>query len=578
MIKIPNNGKWVQTNRSDIQGNLWSTWNADLQTNKGALRVSPRARLNTATQGCPVAAAQWSVPWVMAGTTIYKGGASPNVAFAADTSTSASTDYTSEGDLQYFAGVLLATAPTRLRKLSDFSGGTWSDVDTITSGFSHKMCHFIKFDRLYYIQSSLINSLDTSLAIADTGDYTLTLREVDAYSMAATDTNVWIVGTSIRDSGGEHTQRAAILQWDGISADVTREYTLPNAYAAIAITIDKERNIPIVMSSSGILYEFNGSGFSEIGRLPFKKHLPFNLNVTTNTRLVHPNGMYYTDRGTVRCLVNNLNGDNSATFEENFPAGVWEWSREHGFVHIQPLSPYAGSVTDYGQNRLSQVGMLIDMNLYSTTAGRDGTYLAGATYFTDASSTASGIFYDNSLDTIQKNGYFVTTKIFSPNILEAWEKVALRFKRLLDSTDKIVLKYRTTEADPTYATITWTSTTTFTTTTNVSAYYDSTLGRGYEVEVLQGKGSGKCAHITAISENGGTYTVTVDETFTGATSGTAKARFQKWIKIDSIDSLTKDYVDIGLNLKTVWVQFKVFMQHTGGDEVYDLVLTHSKTL
>ncbi|MFK5284045.1 hypothetical protein ACI3PL_31150, partial [Lacticaseibacillus paracasei] len=60
-----------------------------------------------------------------------------------------------------------------------------------------------------------------------------------------------------------------------------------------------------------------------------------------------------------------------------------------------------------------------------------------------------------------------------------------------------------------------------------------TANTGAEVEITQGLGSVKCAHIINTSLAGGTWTVTVDETFTSAT-GTSKARFAFWNKMGVI--------------------------------------------
>src|SRR3990167_7292381 len=94
-----------------------------------------------------------------------------------------------------------------------------------------------------------------------------------------------------------------------------------------------------------------------------------------------------------------------------------------------------GSVTDYGQNILKKVGAIIKAKDDNNAAGADGSMLIGAQYLSDATTTKEGIWIDNAIDTIQKFGYLVTTKIFSQNVDDTWQKLFVRLKKLLASTD-----------------------------------------------------------------------------------------------------------------------------------------------
>jgi hypothetical protein len=142
----------------------------------------------------------------------------------------------------------------------------------------------------------------------------------------------------------------------------------------------------------------------------------------------------------------------------------------------------------------------------------------------------------------------------------------------------VLFKYRIKEEEPTYATITWTSTSTFTTTTDVTAYWTS--GVGGEVEVIQGTGSGSCTHITSIVNNAGTYTVTLEEAVTGVT-GTAKARFQKWIKIFPKDTQSTEtswsQFTIGSD-STPRIQLKGCLTWTGDGEFYKFIVNNNEDI
>lgn len=146
------------------------------------------------------------------------------------------------------------------------------------------------------------------------------------------------------------------------------------------------------------------------------------------------------------------------------------------------------------------------------------------------------------------------------------------YKRFKSSSSSIVAKYRCFEEDPVQATITWVNTTSFTTTTDVSAYWNGT-DTGGEVEVLNGTGAGNCAHITSIVNNAGTYTVTLDTTITGVATGTAVARFQKWIKLfPTATGQVKQYTQMAMNANDVRVQIKLCFTFYGDDEFLKMAL------
>lgn len=272
---------------------------------------------------------------------------------------------------------------------------------------------------------------------------------------------------------------------------------------------------------------------------------------------------------TILAMIYNGNSGSTTTEYENIPSGVWEWSGDFGLTHkYSPtyLPNGSTSITDYGQNILSQPGALFDVSAISPqTAGRNGSILVGADYYTNASSITHGIFFDDLNNTLQKKGYFITTWFFSSEVEDKWTRLWAIYKRLVTQGDSIVFKYRTNQANPITATITWTSTTTFTTTTDVTGYWTS--GTGGEVEILQGTGGASCAHITSIVNNAGTYTVTLDDAITGVTNGTAIARFQHWVKVfPEITSLVKSWEQMNVGVSDTRIQIKGCLTFTGDGE------------
>lgn len=587
IYNFPENNIFQQNNRSDILGNIWSSFNLNFQENLGAIRVSPRMLLNTSTAddadfGLPRAIETYDGKnWVIAGSKMFVSGASfPSSNFIEDTASGVPTTFSNLSDMETYAGYLWASLPTDVV----YRGTTvWtSGALTVSAGSIHLMKYFKKFDRLYVTNTpNSIRSLKIVGGVvtpATSGDYTITLGEGTAEntitSIGATDTSIFI-GTMDATSEG----KGRILEWDGISAQISREYIL-NASACVAICV--EDNIPYAIDSNGAFLEFTGTAFKEPNdnaRLPVSNKLLINSFSTSTNRFIHPNGFIGTKNGTFLALINGTNGDNTATQNENLPSGIWEFDRTIGWTHKYSLSYtpiLTSTITDFGQGKISVVGALANANNYSTSSSRNGTILAGATYFTNATSTTNGIFLDDSNDTVQKKGYVVTNWFESEDVEDKFNRLYAKYKRFLNANDKMVFKYRTYEIEPVQATITWTSTNTFTTTTDITAYgVISGTGVGYEVEILNGTGSGSTAHITAISGSG-TYTVTIDETITGVTSGTALARFQKWIKIGEIDyarGSTFQWKDLALtNVNDTIIQIKCCMTFTGKDELGQLKL------
>lgn len=586
MIKLPNDNKKItQTNRSDILGNVWSSFGLDLQSNVGVIQVSPRLKVNTtgvSNQGLAVAFAGFDQRiWALAGTRIFKNSSYDlTTAFTEDASTNAITNYLDyTGDMTLFNSTLVTTSNDKLMSKAANGSGTGAWTNRATLGGSsqlHKMVYFRKFNRLYYLDSnSQIKSLDSGWVEATSGSYFIDLGFNSGlpYTMEADDRFIWI-GTAVTSPSStiNTTSGAKILTWDGISGQITNEYIL-KATGVKALCRD-DSGVMHAMDNEGALLKFAGNGFVEIGRLPFKNKLGYKAASNLYDSFIHPNGLKFTRNGTFKVLVNNLNGDNDGTINENLPSGIWEWSADTGFVHCQPLTYNtvgSTSITDYGQNRVSAIGGLWIPEVYTTSSSGRSSLICGATLFTDASSTATSIFCEDPLNTTQKYGYFVTSWVHSQQIQDTWQKLWLKYRRFLASDDKIVAKYRTKEATATEISITWVNTTSFTTSTDLTNY------TGYEVEVIQGTGSGKCSHISSVVHNvlSGTWTANLDETYTGVTTGTAKARLQNWTKCGIITGQTDESSQLLIETSSERVQVKVCAQFTGEDQIFQLAITNA---
>jgi len=695
------NYQWLQTNRSDDFGSLWSTMNLDFQTNLGVIRLSQKLVTNTTSSddadlGLPVAFEFFSgIWWAICGTRVFKNttgeltssfvedtsgytvgsstsqfdvtnpagttfrytfdgtGTDPGITaltfpigatvIVADTNMAAGNegtftvtgsganyfevtnaagvveadktigsgfisvsggtlgqDYsTVVSDMTFFNDKLWTTSTLKLRSKA-FETGTpsldiWTTEDTLTSSSAiHKLAYFNKFDRLYYINSNTnIRSIDTSDAVASSGNFTFTpSTTVGRISSIISASNYIWIGTfrtnnltTTTDSG----TKGSILQWDGFSSQATNEFVIETGGILAFTVLD---DTPYAIDSSGRILKYSGYSFIEIARLPIDRILLTNATESASNKFIHFNGFVSTYNNTLQVLINNLNEDASGNINENLPSGIWELDLATlNFTHRYSPTLKArssSSITDFGQNRISVAGALKCNYFQSSNSNGRSTLIAGFTYFTDASSTKSAIYIDspaqpNTDNEGQKKGYFVTTWFNSEEVEDKWSRLWAVYRRLLNSSDKIVFKYRLNEETPTYATITWVNTTSFTTTTDITAYGPTATGfngtTGGEVEVLQGTGSGACVHITNIVNNGGTYTVTVDDTVTGVTTGTAKARFQKWIKLfPEITGQVLSWSQMAINANNTRIQIKCCLTFTGDDEFHKFILVSNEDI
>ena len=598
MKKLPSqNNAWTQKNNGNFDGDIYSSFNLDLQENMGRLRLGKRLVINTAstdiTMFCPVAFKIHNSNIYSLGGSTSGNGTAYKIASTELSATSFSVDNSSNApadiDSRYSDmtsgsnGNLYATSGTYLYEAT---AGVWSATTRSFNAttFSHMLASF--GGRLYVTDSgSVIRSCDISTgsmgtlsAATPATAYTLyfgNIPENNFTFIRAATTTLW--AGAINTTGG----KGYMYTWDGVASTITTPYRLESSGPVACVIKD---DVPWIVDTLGNLLTWNGGTFVKVASFYRKNNKQlYHANSTVNNRFIHPNGMTIVN-GNIRILVNNLNEDNGGTIEDSIQSGVWEYTKENGLYHVGSvgLSKVGDTITDYGQIRVSQVGAISDISSpkLSPTATQNGMFLVGCAFFTDATTVKHAIFYDDTYDTLQKSGYFITTiqdaddgtAYHLPAVKNSWNTIYTLYRKLLSATDKIDVKCRTTEVAPIEATITWTSTTTFTTTTNISAYWTS--GTGGEVEVIQGIGSGQCSHITSYTLNAGTYTVTVDGVHIGAT-GTSKARFQNWRRLSTITSQLDTEDESGPDDISNWIQIKIWCVFTGKDEIERLFIINS---
>lgn len=600
MIKLPNNQTWTQPNEGDIYGSLLSSCNLDLTTKHGELRISPRMILNSESGTTPTFG--MGVPcvfkyyrsttgdlWTIAGSRVYYVSAGAlNTAFTEDTDVSAPTNCNSDySDMDEFNGSLyMSAASTTLKKYTQGVGYTSLTNRFVDSSGLHDLEAYRATNRLYFVDdnSKSIGSIDTADTVATLGNqYTLNDLVDGTIEVIS-----WIKSTSSRIFIGTINYTGTnghVYGWDGSQTTPNETYKL-NSAGTLACVI--KNDVPYIIDANGKLLVFNGATFTGSGGKGYLAKFPIKENIlgtyfgTATGRFIHYNGMCLDKDGNIMMLINAspwTTGFPLSVLEENCSSGVWLYTTENGLHHKNSIArnKSTDTITDYGQKKLNAIGALSYIQLPDnglTAGSTNGTYIAGAQYFLDDLTTLNGIFYDDSNDTLQKSGYFVTPKIYASSFKDNFETFYARFKKFSTYTDKIVVKVRTDETDPEEATITWIASAdnnTFESTADLSDFE-----KGDEVEILQGSFSGICSHIYEITENAGTYTVILEDSLLSSLPGDIGiARFQKWKKIATVNttddnSLMKRIDELG----STWVQFKVWVIVTGKWDFHDMIITN----
>lgn len=576
ILKAPTGETFKQVNRGDKYGDLWATRNIDLENDWGKITSSSPVIAETLStestdqpQTTPFAFAKhgdtvsslstdrfWTLAEDSSGNSRVFETSAVMGTFDLDTASPNFSGDVNESDIIAFNDKLYVACGDLYER-----SGSWNTVSTGIGSGQHLLS--VYGDRLYIADDEKVYSMTTSEVLSTSGSYTLNINvAANEYltisAMRSASNGLWI-GTFNSDGG-----RAKVIFWDGATENSPDANYKIEASGVVSLTI--KNGVPYALGTNGVLFRFNGSYFEEVDRLPFGDLFPKFFNVfSRHDRFVHPNGMIVV-RDEILIAVNNRSGEDDANDDivpPRLPSGIWAWSEKTGLYHKHSLGGQIDdpdTVNQYGQVELVEIGAMFP--LYESDKA-DENYLqsdffVGYSYKSNNTTTVSAVGVNNKRN-LKSNGtsftvasLFITPFFEAEQIIENWQKFYTRI-----DCDKILVSYRTKEYTPIEANITWVNTTSFTTTSTDFATIKTNFEAGiqYEFEGLQGDGGGQIAYITAITENAGTYTITLDQTITGATTNTARARFDRWTKIgeftgdDEVPSFKPDKKSSKIQLK-----------------------------
>lgn len=586
MIRIPGELGWKQNNRGDGLGTIAESFNIDLASNLGKLRItrSKRAAYTGSPTGFGEVAAleKFGQTFYVAAEhasahDIWVGGNSPWDTLTNDPTSveivPATTDMLAWNDGLYVS--------TGNEMYYSTDGAAWSEIgaNVLTSGDAHLLTSLN--DVLYVTdQEYKVFSVTSGNVFQSSGAQTLNLNMPGwgITGLMSGSGKIWVLLSN--NNGG---RPSFVFEWDGETANTPTARYEVDAPAIMAGVI--KDSIPYVVASDGRLMGFNGGIFVEVARFPLngRTFKGFNL-IDHDDRAIHPRGMCVDGDEILINVANRTDAISSENFNE-FPSGVWAYSKENGLYHkLSPSYQADGdsgttNLTDYGQYRCFSGGPMMVFDAVNTggdtVATNGGRIVFALEYFTDADDTSSdtewGLFTDDTNDDTQKAGWVVSPRIPSSKFRDTWEKLYAAFSDLITTGDLVELKYRVKDETPTYFTGTWTGTDRFNTTTELSDYE-----QGDEITIVQGKGGGAVAHAKTLTSGAGSEVV-LDRDITGITVGqTSKFRIEKWKKIGKIEDKAVQGFTIGES--DHWIQIKLYLQWTSKRELYGIIVNNTASV
>ena len=600
-ITIPNlqTKQLRQLNKGNLFGELFGTFNIDLISAPGKIRLSPslnREISNISLHTDDIVNANlghvWGFSknaadgtnrwWAGAGSVLFKvsgaNWAQDTIAIGDGTPTDLNYMYS---DMVSFEGALVVSTSTDLHKLTS---GSWDRGWWITTlaqtGLTASIYH-----PLHTWERTLLIGDTNKLHIIDKDSIVTTNRiilppEYYIIKIISCIDRVWILTRHIYE--GE----AMIFEWDGKSSSYFRQHSAKANQCLSGVT--GKNGLAYVMNSNGQLLEFTGSGFEEVACLPISSEVMLRLkgesmqanwnDSWTLNRMVHPNGMAMIDDKIYVLLSGAVRGFDYYLFE-NMMSGIWVYTKENGFFHYSSLTlnNHLGThKKDYGTGVVLYPGALVSSSDYDVYAGKR-TFLTGGTIYSDDMTTEIKAIFNNEYYG-PHSGFIIYSRLSTSEIQNMWDKIWLKFSQMRSIIDKIIVKKRIIKNLnlPVRANINWTNATTFTTTTSNFQYAVA----GNEVFVFVGRNAGLTAHITNISYVNSTYTVTIDETGLD-TSGTAQIYVYDWVKVGSFsdNNFNKQFVDFALGGESTYIDIKiVFVFSAEIPELEETIITSKVNL
>ena len=549
---IPNNrGQIRQVNSGDLFGELNETFNIDLTTSEGKIKVSKKLmpvlvagdELGTPTSIIDMLI--WnSQYYILTEDEVYRCSVTNDPTDPSNWSEVTSIeDLASEGTAVIFDGQMRIALDTNILA---WNGATddndwWTNVAQGTA-LNASVPHVLEVvqsqkETIYVTDGSRVQYLEKG----NTPKIITLDSNVTSCCLAAGLSGAMWVGTFKETNGQAQVYEIYTGEVVG-STSVYRQAYPVNASAVLAIWMHD--NVPHIVTENGEIQAFNGAGFTTVAEFPFKytgKYLlgarTGNISDSNHIRPIHPRGVkVHNDSVYINVKTNpDLVASQGYPVDVRSHSGVWEYNMKTGVLnHRFSMS---------GQMLQTDTGPILVLD-------NDYAFLL-ATGQNEATSTL-GIYMDDASEV--NTAWFITPEITSGSVTDAYEAIYHKAKTMADG-EEIVTMYRTSKRDTIRATLNWTSTTSCTSTDNLSDVEPGDL-----IRVVSGTGAGMYANIVSIESSALTYTIVVDKAI-GAVATSSNVYCDNFKRDPEVyTSANGEWKKQGGYGTNPWIQFAVFLK------------------
>ena len=562
-IKLPQQGQWRGIFPGKYKGELWQTYNIDLEKSEGRISLSDKARIvadsdtDLASLGVPLqflltnadATLRW---WALTSGGMFKSSDSAATGWSSDSATAGSPlvplDMTiHEGAAGEQRLIVSCSDTTGLRALNDSTANAWTTNWWITalgqSALNTSVGHPLHtFNRLLAVADQdsatlipMIHTIDRNKVVAASR---LTFQQGEEIrSIISTESHFWFGAQNNFEGNGR------FYLWDGSSENYNREFPIAGQYPLVTLVVN---GIPYVVTERGYIQRFSSSGFETVQQFPIvEEKLLFSVGVGVDATIQIHGAVV--EGHLIKMLVG------SPLTSRRMRDGIWIFNTiTKDLYQTVGVGHHRTAGTDLGYGgHLNRVGGLAKL------VPSGAQYIIGANVLKNASTGKNAIMrmIDNSTtgsNTGRNRGYFITNYIKGANINEFWNGLWVRYRRFISNGNLIRVFFRTRDpkrdaddADDSVLQVTgtWVSTTTFT------APVPTGVVVGESIEVLSGDNSGSVypisvmtdTNIAAVTPNGSTSViVTINDTAITSSTATFHARFDNFRLAGTISDTASD--------------------------------------
>lgn len=555
---IPNSrGEIRQINSGDLFGELNETFNIDLTTSQGKIKVSDKlvsVLIEGTDIGTPAGFVDmliWSGKYiVLTEDKGYECSVDDDPTDPDNWSESVASGY--DADLNTTAVIFdgqmriaLDTDIARWNGSASYSDSWWTD-DVSGTALNSSVPHVMEVvqsqkETLYVTDGARIQYLEK-----DNTPKIVTLdSNVTASCLAPGLSGAMWVGTFNETNGKAQVYEIYTGEIVGSTSVYRQAYPI-NAQAVLAIWM-KDNN-PYIVTDKGEIQAFNGVGFTTVAEFPFKftnKTItgvrPGLIQDANRSRPIHPRGVRVHEDSVYLAVATKAEITNTSyPVDVRSHSGIWELNMKTNVLNHR--FALAHQTNDYGD--------LVQSFAYPILiVDNDYTFIMAGGY--DSVNDKDNLYMTSNA---VNQGWFITPEISSATVADAYESVYHKAKTMAIG-EEIVTMYRTTKRDTIKATINWMSTTTCTSTGDLTEAEAGDL-----IRIVSGTSAGNYANIESIEKSASTYTIVVDRAI--GSNGTTSNVYCDNFKKDQTTYTREDgeYKRLGGYGTNPWIQFAVFLK------------------